>query len=109
MTTTKTLHAHVSTESADCDGPMQRTYVTTMNSDEVGAGEFGDLDFKSRVLSNHVSFHGNTHVDTTKDGFHAVEQTDEGYRAASVEWCEDGTCRLDAYTQRDVFAEMAGY
>lgn len=115
---TTSLHAHVSTAAADCDGPMYRDYVTELNDDEVaeheranGVNDFHDLHFKERVLGNHVSFHTEfgCKVEVTAEGFTAHEQTDEGYRSAEVRWCEDESCDPRAYSQRDVFAEMMGY
>lgn len=121
------LHAHVSTASRDCDGPMYRDYVTEMNSDEIAmqvrayfegvvrgydspVNDFSEYAFKERVLGNHVSFSPLVKVEVTvrEEGFHMSEETDEGYRSADVRWCEDD-CDSDAYSQRDVFAEMMGY
>lgn len=115
---TTNLHAHVSTASADCDGPFYRDYVTALNDDEramhdkaQGVNDFHDLVFKERVLGNHVSFHseGGVTVKVDSDGFHMHEQTDEGYRSAEVRWCEDEDCDPNAASQRDVYAEMMGY
>lgn len=109
------LHAHVSTASSDCDGPMYHEYVSTLNDAEramhekaQGVNDFHDLEFKARILSNHVSFHSNTRVEVDERGFTTHEQTDEGYRSAEVRWCEDD-CNTDARSQRDVFAEQMGY
>lgn len=115
---TTSLHAHVSTASADCDGPMYREWVESLNDDEVamhekaqGVNDFHDLTFKERVLGNHVSFHSEFGVTVKVDaeGFTMSEQTDEGYRSAEVRWCEDEDCDPRAYSQRDVYAEMMGY
>jgi hypothetical protein len=115
---TTTLHAHVATASADCDGPLYRDYVTSLNDSEramheaaQGVNDFHDLEFKSRVLSNHVSFHseGGVSVNVSEHGFTMSESTDEGYRSAEVRWCEDEDCDPHAASQRDVFAEQMGY
>lgn len=113
---TTTLHAHVSTAHADCDGPFYRDYVTALNDDERaeherqnGVNDFHDLHFKERVMGNHVSFHGHVKVSVTPEGFTMYEQTDEGYRSAEVYWCEDADCDPHAASQRDVYAEMMGY
>jgi hypothetical protein len=118
---TTTLHAHIDTASADCDGPMYREYVVTLNDDEIaqheaaeangGVNDFHDLEFKARVLSSQVSFHSEfgVTVKLDSDGFEMHEQTDEGYRSSRVVWCEDETCDPEAYGQRDVYAEMMGY
>ena len=96
---------------------MYRDYVTVLNDDEIamhedaqGVNDFHDLVFKSRVLSNHVSFHSEFGVTVAVHewGFTTHEQTDEGYRQAEVRWCEDD-CNEDEYSQRDVYAEMMGY
>ena len=114
------LHAHINTASADCDGPMYREYVGRPNDDEIamheaaeangGWNDFSDLAFKARMLENQVSFHSEfgVTVKVNEHGFDMHEQTDEGYRSADVRWCEDEDCE-DAYSQRDVFAEMMGY
>lgn len=115
---TTNLHAHVSTASVDCDGPLYRDYVTELNDDERaeherqnGVNDFHDLHFKERVLGNHVSFHplGKVEVEVTEGGFSMRERTDEGYRAADVTWCEDEECDPHAASQRDVYAEAMGY
>lgn len=115
---TTNLHAHVSTASRDCDGPLYDEWVTSLNDDEIaehdqaqGVNDFHDLHFKERVLGNHVSFHtefGVT-VKVTAEGFSMHEQTDEGYRSAEVYWCEDEDCDPNAYSHRDIYAEMMGY
>lgn len=111
MSTHNNLHAHVSTASADCDGPMYRDYVAEMNSNERDDDQYGDLVFKERMLGNRVSFHTEYEVSVTvkAGGFVTHEQTDEGYRSSDVTWCEDETCDPNAYRQRDVFAERMGY
>ena len=114
---TTNLHAHVDTASADCDGPMYRSWVEKLNDEEVaehvaaqGVNDFHDLHFKARVLSNHVSFHSEAgvFVTVTADGFVMNEDTEEGYRSASVRWCED-ECDETKTSYRDVFAEQMGY
>jgi len=113
---TKNLHAHVSTSSSDCDGPMYREYVSGLNDAELtehyranGVNDFHDLNFKARILENHVSFNGFVTVNMTAEGFNTHEPTEEGYRAAEVRWCEDETCDPNAYSQRDVYAEQMNY
>ena len=108
---TTTLHAHVSTASSDCDGPMYRSYVSEMNDDERCNDQYGDLEFKQRILGNHVSFHSEfgVNVEVSAEGFVTHELTDEGYRSADVTWCEDEACDPNAATQRDIFAEQMGY
>jgi hypothetical protein len=106
------LHAHVDTYAADCDGPISRSYVETANDDE-RTSEFGDLEFRERVLGSRISWSpaegATVTVQITADGFETNEPTEEGYRAASVRWCEDSSCDTGARSQRDVYAERAGY
>lgn len=114
------LHAHISTASSDCDGPQYNEWVQTMNDDERaedavaskrGYNNFSDLQFKERILCNHVSLHSEFGV-TVKgdaDGFFMNEPTEEGYRSAEVRWCTDEDCDTDERSHRDVFAEQMGY
>ena len=115
---TTTLHAHVSTASSDCDGPQYNEWVESLNVTELaqhvaanGVNDFHDLNFKERVLGNHVSFHSEFGVTVAvlDWGFTMHEQTDEGYRQAEVRWCEDEDCDPNAKSHRDVFAEQMGY
>ena len=108
------LHAHVSTESRDCDGGHGSNYISRMNPAEIahaveanGVNDFSDLMFKERVLGGAVSFHSDCTVKVTEDGFNVVEVTEEGYRAVDVVWCEDHCA--DESGQYDQYAEMAGY
>ena len=107
-----TLHAHVETAASDCDGPLYRHWVEQM-TDEEKADQFGDLDFRARLLSNHVSFWPAEGAEVTvkvyRDGFDTSEPTEEGYRQSCVRWCEDADCDTAERGQRDVFAERAGY
>lgn len=114
---TTTLHAHVATAAVDCDGPFYTDYVTSLNTEELaehfhanGINDFHDLNFKARVLSNHVSFHAeDATVRITPEGFSYFERTEEGHRSSEVTWCEDESCDPNAAGQRDVYAEMMGY
>lgn len=110
MTNTNSLHAHVDTAARDCDGPVYRDWVETMTDGE-RASDFPDLDFKARILSNHVSFSPADKVTVTvrEDGFVMEEATEEGFRSAEVRWCEDEDCDPDKRGQRDVYAELMGY
>ena len=110
-----TLHAHVETASADCDGPLYRSHVEQMNSDEIAESkkvynDFSDIHFMNRVFTNHCGPYA-VHQLTIKvddDGFEWNEQTEEGYRSGQVRWCRDD-CDLNEAWQRDVFAEQMGY
>ena len=113
---TTNLHAHVSTASRDCDGPLYRDWVESLNDDERamhekanGVNDFHDLYFKERILGNHVSFHAECEVHVFPAGFRVSEPTDEGYRSAEVIWCEVESCDPHESSQRDIYAEMMGY
>ncbi len=100
-------HAHVSIESADCDGRYSRSYIETMTDDE-RASMFPDLDFKARVLGNRVSYHEHSKVFVWPEGFDVQMPTDEGYSHSEVRWCTDN-CDESSSTYRDHSAEAAGY
>ena len=112
-----TQHAHVNTAASDCDGPMYREYVVRMNTDEIAESQqeyndFSDIVFRERVLGDMVSLttmqEGQEGTLTwDMHGFSWSRPTDEGYEGGNVTWCDDD-CE-DAYSQRDVFAEMMGY
>lgn len=108
---TTTLHAHVATAAADCDGTMYREWVACPNDAERANESWGDMLFRERMLTNHVSLHTEygVSVKVTADGFEMHETTDEGHRVAEVRWCEDEECDPNSYSQRDVYAEMMGY
>ena len=101
-------HAHVSSNSRDCDGSYSGGHVIEMTLQE-RCDQFGDLHFKERVLASTVSLiadHGTLEV--TEHGLSWHEQTEEGYRASEVVWCEDD-CPDERSWQRDHRAEAAGY
>jgi len=100
-------HAHVSSNSRDCDGDYSRGHVDEMTLQE-RCDQFGDLRFKERVLASTVTLHGEGTLEVTEHGLSWHEQTEEGYRAAEVTWCEDD-CPDERSWQRDHRAEAAGY
>jgi len=101
------VHAHVSTSSRDCDGDYSGGHVDELTLEE-RCDQFGDLHFKERVLGNVVTLHGYGDLKVTPEGLEWHEQTEEGYRAASVRWCED-ECAEERPWQRDHRAESMGY
>lgn len=111
------IHAHVDTVSADCDGPMYRSYVETYSDVELdeqreanGVNDFSDIHFMERVLLSVASPYA-AHQMTVKiddDGIDVHEDTEEGFREANVRWCRED-CNTAKRTQRDVFAEQMGY
>lgn len=116
---TNTLHAHVSTASADCDGPLYDEYVMTLNADEIAESEqeyndFSDIHFRERVISSIMSLTGGGTLTTHGEFGGWVErvewsqQTEEGYRSAEAVFCEDD-CDTGLTSHRDVYAEMMGY
>lgn len=105
------LHAHLSTAAVDCDGPIYRDWVTTLNESERADEDWGGLDFRSRLLGLYISMRSEfgVKVTVTSDGFEWHEPTDEGYASGEVRWCEDEDCDPHAASQRDVYAEQMGY
>lgn len=110
------LHAHVARESADCDGRHGLDYIVTLNDAERaeheqanGINDFHDLNFKSRVLGNVVSFHADAEVVIAPSGFTYSAGTEEGFTRTEVTWCEDESCDPIEGGQYDQFAELSGY
>jgi len=101
------VHAHVSTSSRDCDGDYSGGHLDEMTLQE-RCDQFGDLHFKERVMGNVVSLHGHGTLTVTPTGLSWSEQTEEGYSAAEVRWCED-ECEDERPWRRDHRAEAAGY
>ena len=99
-------HAHVETDSADCDGRYTSGRIDEMTLQE-RCDQFGDLHFKERILGNAVTLHGHGTLTVTPDGLSWHEQTEEGYRANEVRWCEED-CEGRTW-QRDHRAESMGY
>lgn len=115
---TSTLHAHISTTATDCDGRMDHDYVIPLNDEETaehrkanGVNDFHNLHFKERVLARLVTFSPDAVQTITVDteGITAVERTEEGYRHAQAQWCEDPDCDPGERSQRDHTAEAMGY
>lgn len=109
------LHAHVSTSSADCDGPQYNSFVEVFNDEEVAesmkeVNDFSEITFMNRVLTNRCSPYAVHQMRVTMDdeGFEWHEDTEEGYRAGEVKWCRDD-CDTDERHHRDVFAESMNY
>lgn len=114
----ETAHAHISTASADCDGPMYRDYTVFVDDEAKaksaaceGINDFWDIEFRQSILTSQVSVYSVEHglsMTATPEGFEWNEATDEGYRSGQVRWCDDEVCD-ESYSQRDVYAEMMGY
>ncbi len=104
--TNTTLHAHVSTNSADCDGRYSSDYIT--RCDARFTGDFADLDFKHHVVTMLISVYSEYgKLEFVPNGFNWSEPTEEGYSSAEARWCED-ECD-DSALFRDHSAEAAGY
>lgn len=102
------VHAHVSTRSRDCDGEYRSGYTATLTSEE-RCSQFGDMEFKSRMVASTVSVIAEEGTLDVRPGVIAwYERTDEGFRETAVEWCEDD-CADGVAWQRDLSAEAAGY
>lgn len=101
-------HAHIGTESQDCDGRYTGGRTEVLNDDE-RCHEFGDLHFKQRVMAGVVTLHGTGTLNVSPEGMHWSERTDEGYQSAEVRWCDDKNCSDLKSWQRDHTAEAAGY
>ena len=103
------VHAHVETSSRDCDGTYTAGHVMELTLEE-RCDQFGDLHFKDRVMASIVTIHGHGTLTVTPSRLSWHEQTEEGYRAAEVRWCEDD-CPEAGWKSwhRDHSAEAAGY
>lgn len=118
------LHAHIFTYATDCDGPISREYVMTMNDDELAGQDepnwFGDIDFVNRVVCSISSFYAIWHggvltVEVLGDEYGSEkrftwsEDTEEGSRNHVAIICENDDCDLEISSYRDHRAESMGY
>jgi hypothetical protein len=122
-----TLHAHVSTRAADCDGPVYDEWVVTYSDHERAeqvrayfngimlgyddaVNDFSDIHFMNRVFTNQCgpdAVHQMT-IKVDDDGVEYHESTEEGYRAGTITWCRKD-CDTSERSHRDVYAEQMGY
>jgi hypothetical protein len=100
-------HAHVVQNSRDCDGEYEHKHVSRPSALE-RTEEFGDLNFKERVMGYIISFHVDGILTVAPHGLYWEMNTEEGYTRTSVVWCDEENCD-DRATQRDFSAERAGY
>ena len=105
--TADNLHAHVETESQDCDSRYTGFCVDEMTTPERNE-TFPDLVFKGRVIAGIISVHAYGTLTVTPEGVTWSESTEEGYRRVEVTWCRD-TCHGLLSWHRDHAAEAAGY
>ena len=85
------LHAHIVSESRDCDGTYHSSRTVEMTTDE-RTSDFGDLEFKRRIIGDVISViaqDGRLIVEEGRISWH--ENTEEGYRTSDADWCE-GDC-----------------
>jgi hypothetical protein len=101
------MHAHMSSQSRDCDGDYSHGHVYEMTLAE-RTDQFGEITFKERVMGSTVSLHGTGELRVSPLGLEWHEDTEEGYRRVSVTWCED-ECPHERSWQRDHRAEAMGY
>jgi hypothetical protein len=109
------LHAHFSSESQDCDGRYSSEWIVAQPPEEA-SGDFADIDFHDKIVAQVVNSYSLDHTGTLTVTRHESgttldwsEPTDEGHRSISAQFCEDETCDVDTYSQRDHSAEKAGY
>lgn len=106
------LHAHMSSRSRDCDGTYDKEHVMIMTAEEQ-TDQFGDYEFRNRVVASMVSFSGmggtltvQTEGNETADWY---EQTEEGFRHVEAAFCTDESCDPTARFYQDHTAESMGY
>lgn len=110
-----TLHAHVESESADCDGRYSRTYVmerhTFTQSEDEFIGHVMDMivstdahDGTLKITQNALTIEGRRFYPV----FEWSQSTEEGFTHSKVTFCLDDDADAPA-TQRDHSAEAAGY
>lgn len=123
-TTEIRIHAHVNTESRDCDSTYGNSYVMTYNDEELaetaaaqGINDFSEINFRNRVLTHIVSVYTgvNGTLKVTGDPERGLterltwnESTEEGYRAADALFCTDD-CDTGRESCSDSTAEAMGY
>lgn len=96
-------HAHISTESADCDGQYSRTNVLVPDATQ---DEWG---FRAETIGNALAYvTEGADVTFSVDGFSVSYSTDEGYVFSEFTWCTDDDTDTRS-TFRDHRAESMGY
>jgi len=99
-------HVHVVRSMRDCDGPRSQTYVRHP------ADYPDDEDFWHNVAIGEVplwrSAYGTT-IEITANMLSWGRSTEEGHDGGVLDWCDNPDCAHDNPTQRDRFAEAAGY
>lgn len=100
-------HAHVSSQARDCDGTYLKDWTEVPTTEE-RTSEYGDLDFKNRVIAGVISLSGHGTLTVASESCSWHERTEEGYRHVEITWCDSDTCDRTS-SQRDLTAESMGY
>lgn len=101
------IHAHVNSDSRDCDGTYLKSHTEVLTTEE-RCSRYGDLYFKDRVVTSIISLHGHGTLKVESEGCVWDEPTEEGHRLIVVTWCDDEDCDRTG-SQRDLTAESMGY
>lgn len=96
---TTSIHAHISKASADCDGRYSSS-ETVGPTEEERLSQFGEIDFRSRLVadavSSYASYGGRLDVKGNDEGMVVAldwnETTEEGFRHTGIDFCERDTC-----------------
>lgn len=118
-----TIHAHIKTESRDCDGTYTGGWTMPFTAEERaerdaadGINDFHEIHFTDRVVAYMVNAYSLDHdgtltVKRLHDGDVRLswsEPTEEGHRSVDAVICRDA-CDDSEPWQRDHTAEAAGY
>lgn len=106
----RVTHAHVSSQSRDCDGEYRSGYIAAPTVEEI-ADDHGDYLFRERMIAGLVSVYAEQGtLEVTPDRVEWHQRTDEGYTSSTLIWCDDTTCDTgQPRWVRDLTAEKAGY
>lgn len=104
-------HAHIETNSRDCDGPHEHSTSIILRDEHHPDGRFDQGDLIRLFLPTHTEFEFLVNNDRSITPFQCSWSidTDEGFESTEITVCEDDRCDIGKTTQRDRFAEQAGY
>ena len=99
--TKNSIHAHIRSDSADCDGRYSSSHVRLPSDGQT------DSDFMAELRA----LHGvrDAEVENLHYGFAVYDITEEGYSNFDVQFCHDYECANEKSTYRDYRAESMGY
>lgn len=106
MTTETRFHAHVESESRDCDGRYSGRWTVGLDNNFDGRE-----DIINYLNEFYVYESGQVEAGNDADGrygWESHEPTEEGYRSVWVTYCTDAHCTSESEA-RDHSAEAAGY